>query len=245
MRLLILPNLSSLKWDRTVLVSVTFSLGNVHKLRNATREINVDVTNGCKDGASSIPKFVLRLKSDKGLTSIWYFCFLLYSQIKVERLWGCYFSMKYWRTGDINTLKWKVMCAKLRTYKLLLLLLLRLSGAYSTIQIFYIYKLILYLLFTSHGTIAFMNGPLPVTSKCPIWLSIGSVLIWHMYHPWSVGLTSRIVNFQCFRSVDVVTVSRWFLDTIMSFIDKIVWVSTRSQAIWKKKIFILNMRRWR
>ena len=47
-----------------------------------------------------------------------------------------------------------VMCAKLRTYKLLLLL--RLSGAYSIIQMVFIYKLILYLLFTSHGTIASM-----------------------------------------------------------------------------------------
>ena len=44
------------------------------------------------------------------------------------------------------------MCAKLRTYKLLLLF--RLSGAHLIIQMFYIYKLILYLLFTSHGTIA-------------------------------------------------------------------------------------------
>ena len=44
-------------------------------------------------------------------------------------------------------------CAKLRTYKLLLLL--RLSWAYSIIHIIFIYKLILFFLFTSHGTIAF------------------------------------------------------------------------------------------
>ena len=49
-----------------------------------------------------------------------------------------------------------LMCAKLRTYKFLLLL--RLSGAYSIIQMVFVYKLILYLLFTSHGTIAYVKG---------------------------------------------------------------------------------------
>ena len=47
------------------------------------------------------------------------------------------------------------MCTKVRTYKLLLLV--RLSEAYLIIQMVYIYKLILNLLFTSHGTIAFIS----------------------------------------------------------------------------------------
>ena len=54
---------------------------------------------------------------------------------------------------DISLLA--LMCAKLRTYNLLLLL--RLSGAYLIIQMGLFYKLILYLLFTSHGTIAYMS----------------------------------------------------------------------------------------
>ena len=36
------------------------------------------VMGGWMDGASSVPKSVLHLKSDKGLTSIWYFCLLFY-----------------------------------------------------------------------------------------------------------------------------------------------------------------------
>ena len=36
---------------------------------------------------------------------------------------------------------------------------LRLSGAYLIIQMVFVYKLILYLLFTSHGAIAYIKSP--------------------------------------------------------------------------------------
>ena len=52
------------------------------------------------------------------------------------------------------------MCAKLRTYKLLLLL--RLSGAYSIIQIGLYLQVILYMLFTSHDTIAYIRSDIEV-----------------------------------------------------------------------------------
>ena len=42
--------------------------------------------------------------------------------------------------------------------KVVHLQVVRLSGAYSIIQMVYIYKLILNLLFTSHGTIAHIHG---------------------------------------------------------------------------------------
>ena len=39
---------------------------------------HIDVSNGrVMDGAYGVPKSVLHLDLDKGLTSIWYFCFLL------------------------------------------------------------------------------------------------------------------------------------------------------------------------
>ena len=53
-----------------------------------------------------------------------------------------------------------IMCAKLHTN--MLLLLSRLSGAYSIIQIYYYLQVsthfIVYLLFTSHGTIAYIDN---------------------------------------------------------------------------------------
>lgn len=70
---------------------------------------------------------------------------------------------------------------------------------------------------------------LPTTLRYPTWLFIGSVLIWHIYQPMSLCLTSRICKYQLRCSVWV-TAMRWFFVMTWLWIVRIVCVSTLSQA---------------
>lgn len=69
----------------------------------------------------------------------------------------------------------------------------------------------------------------PTTSKYPTWLFMGSVLIWHMYHPLSASRTSRICKYHDRWSL-CVTPMRWFLVITWLWMVRMVCVSTRSHA---------------
>lgn len=75
---------------------------------------------------------------------------------------------------------------------------------------------------------------LPTTFKYAIWLFIGSVFIWHIYHPLSDSLTSRIFNIQA-RFSACVTIIRWFFVITCVWIVRIVCVSTRNHAICNER----------
>lgn len=74
---------------------------------------------------------------------------------------------------------------------------------------------------------------LPTTSRYPVWLFIGSVLIWHMYHPLSDSFTSRMWRNHVRWSLWE-TAIRWFFVITWLAIVNIVWVSTRSHATCNK-----------
>lgn len=69
----------------------------------------------------------------------------------------------------------------------------------------------------------------PTTLRYPIWLFMGSVLIWHMYHPLSDSLISLIRSCQMRCSVWVTEIRSLLVMTSVSIVS-IVWVSTRSHA---------------
>lgn len=73
-------------------------------------------------------------------------------------------------------------------------------------------------------------------------LDIGSVLTWHMYHPLSVSLVSRMWRHHL-RWPLCVTAIRWFFVITCVAIVRIVCVSTRSHATCQTKetIFICSI----
>ena len=71
----------------------------------------------------------------------------------------------------------------------------------------------------------------PVTSRNPLSDTIGSVLIWHMYHPWSDGLRSFIVNCQRSPSRSTTEIRGLRVITLASIV-KMVWVRTLIHDIW-------------
>lgn len=79
------------------------------------------------------------------------------------------------------------------------------------------------------GRFCLNNSYLPTTFKYPTWLFIGSVLIWHMYHPLSDSCTSLRCKYQIFCSTWV-TAILWFLVITCTWMVRIVWVSTLNQA---------------
>lgn len=70
-------------------------------------------------------------------------------------------------------------------------------------------------------------------------LDIGSVLTWHMYHPLSVSLVSRMWRHHL-RWPLCVTAIRWFFVITCVAIVRIVCVSTRSHATCRTKETIFN-----
>lgn len=76
---------------------------------------------------------------------------------------------------------------------------------------------------------------LPTTCKYPCWLFIGSVLIWHMYHPLSASFTSRMCRNHTRWSL-CVTAIRWFFVITWLWMVNMVWVSTRNHATCKAKV---------
>lgn len=84
---------------------------------------------------------------------------------------------------------------------------------------------------------------LPTTSRYPVWLFIGSVLIWHMYHPLSDSFTSRMWRNHVRWSLWE-TAIRWFFVITWLAIVNIVWVSTRSHATCNKieKTLLVSVR---
>ena len=74
----------------------------------------------------------------------------------------------------------------------------------------------------------------PVTSRNPLSDTIGSVLIWHMYHPWSDGLRSFIVNCQRSPSRSTTEIRGFRVITLASIV-KMVWVRTLIHDIWNFK----------
>lgn len=88
----------------------------------------------------------------------------------------------------------------------------------------------------------FIKIYIPTTSKKPVWLFIGSVLIWHMYHPRSDS--RRSLTFSCHvLNSEYVMPTRWFFVITWFWIVRMVWVSTRNHATWKKKQEIKNIER--
>lgn len=68
-----------------------------------------------------------------------------------------------------------------------------------------------------------------LTSRYPLSFIMGSVLIWHMYSPSSLGLTLRMARRHS-RSF-CVTEKRSFLEIKMLFMERMVEDSTCTQAI--------------
>lgn len=80
---------------------------------------------------------------------------------------------------------------------------------------------------------------IPTTCKCAVWLFIGSVFIWHMYHPWSVSLTSLICNDHVLWSLCVIPIL-WFFVITCPAIVSMVCVSTLNHATWNKRKSFLH-----
>ena len=78
----------------------------------------------------------------------------------------------------------------------------------------------------------------PVTSRNPLSDTIGSVLIWHMYHPWSDGLRSFIVNCQRSPSLSTTEIRGFRVITLASIV-KMVWVRTLIHDIWNFDNYLL------
>ena len=76
---------------------------------------------------------------------------------------------------------------------------------------------------------------LPTTFKYPLSLLMGSVLIWHIYHPLSDSWTLFKCNLHCLLSCWE-SDTLWFLVMIFVWIVNMVWVSTRTQATWFKEL---------
>lgn len=75
---------------------------------------------------------------------------------------------------------------------------------------------------------------LPTISMYPTWLFIGSVFIWHMYHPLSDSRTSLMWRNHVRRSL-CVTPIRWFFVMTWLAMVRMVCVSTRSHATWREQ----------
>lgn len=86
-----------------------------------------------------------------------------------------------------------------------------------------------------------INSRLPTTSRNPVLLDMGSVLTWHIYHPLSVSLVSRIWRHHL-RWPLCVTAIRWFFVITWVAIVRIVCVSTRSHATYTTKEQSIFMR---
>lgn len=77
--------------------------------------------------------------------------------------------------------------------------------------------------------VPYLRVALPTTSRYPTWLFIGSVFIWHIYHPLSDSLTSRMCRYHVRLSL-CVTVMRWFLVMTCVAMVRMVCVSTLNHA---------------
>lgn len=72
----------------------------------------------------------------------------------------------------------------------------------------------------------------PTTSKYPNWLFIGSVLIWHIYHPLSADRTSLMCKYHVRWSLWLTPILLFFVITWL-WIVRMVCVSTLNHATWK------------
>lgn len=70
---------------------------------------------------------------------------------------------------------------------------------------------------------------LPTTSRKAVCDFIGSVFIWHMYHPRSSSRTSRTCKNQALWSLCVTPILWFFVMTCVPIV-RIVWVSTLNHA---------------
>ena len=104
--------------------------------------------------------------------------------------------------------------------------------------------LVVYLFLMFKRLLDFFFNNLPTTSKYPERCLIGSVLIWHIYQPRSLGWTLWSCKIQTLAA-GLFNEILGFLVITLLWIVRMVWVSTLTHATWKNiyhvwEHFLLN-----